>query len=78
MSEQNGVIEMSVRYSPERRIKAYDETYAELKARGLSDRDADIITIGKMYPRPAISGLAKKHGISVEEVKEIYNSYYSS
>ena len=46
-----------------------------MKAKGLSDRDADIMTNAKMYPRSALC-MAHKHGMTAEEVEEVYKNYY--
>lgn len=68
---------MSVSYPPEKRKKAYDETYAKMKSEGLSDRDADIMTNAKMYPRVSFPALARKHRMEIEEVEAVYKAYYN-
>jgi len=58
--------------------EAYDSIYAEMKAKGLSDRDADIIATAKLHARRAPATMAEKHEITKEEVKQVYRSYYGN
>jgi len=66
---------MSVKYSSVAKEEIYNEIYPRLKAEGLSDRDADIITNAKMYPR-SVACMANKHDMTIEEVEAVYDSYY--
>jgi len=67
---------MSIRLTPEVHKETYDKIFAKVKAKGLSDRDADIITTGKIYQR-SMTCMANKYGITLKEVEEVFKNYYS-
>ena len=58
--------------------EAYDGIFAKMKAKGLSDRDADIIALSKLHEREAPVAMAEKHGMTKEEVEKVYRSYYGN
>ncbi|MCL2142736.1 MAG: hypothetical protein FWH44_00525 [Methanomassiliicoccaceae archaeon] len=61
---------MTVHLTPEQYKEKYDRIFPIMKAKGLSDRDADIVTIRKIHPT-STRPLANYYGISVDEVKKI-------
>jgi len=66
---------MSVHLSNQAIENLYKKIYPEVKAKGLSDRDADIITIYKIFPRSALC-MANKYNMTEDEVLKVYDSYY--
>jgi len=66
---------MSIQISNKEYEEDYNEFYSEAKAKGLSDRDADIVATKKIYPASTLP-LADHYNISPSVVRKIFLDYF--
>jgi len=56
----------------------YEPIFKELKLEGYTDRDADIIAEKLIFSNQTGHVMAEKHGMTIKEVENVYESYFSS